>query len=348
VILAGRGAVHADAADVVRRLAERTGALLATSLLAKNWLIDDPFHIGISGLYSTATAMQLLAEADCVLAVGASLNNDTTANGYLYPTARFIQVEVRPHVLMGGGKVADVVLEGDARRVCELLESRLTSQGHENTGYRTEKVATMLADAGIDDHEFDLSGSLLDPRDVCRELDRLLPPSIGLVLGGGHAVQIATMTCNRPRDRVLANQHFGCIGQGLTTAIGASLASGRVPYFLVEGDAGLMMHLVEFDTAVRSRVPVLVVVLNDQGLGAEYHRMGRAGLDSEMSAISTPDLGEAGRALGGRGRLVSSLAELEPAIGEFVADPTPTILDVRISRNVMSLPYRRVLLGADE
>jgi acetolactate synthase-1/2/3 large subunit len=171
---------------------------------------------------------------------------------------------------------------------------------------------------------------------------------VGLVLGGGHAVQIATMTCTRPRDRILANQHFGCIGQGLTTAIGASLAADRAPYFLVEGDAGLMMHLVEFDTAVRYRIPVLVVVLNDQGLGAEFHRMGGAGLDGELSAIPTPDLGEVARAFGGRGRLVRSIDALGAALSEFVADPVPTVVDVRVSREVMSLPYRRVLLGADE
>jgi thiamine pyrophosphate-dependent acetolactate synthase large subunit-like protein len=292
--------------------------------------------------------MELLGRADCVLAVGASLNNDTTAHGYLYPEARFVQVDVRAHVLMGGGRRADVLLAGDARRVCELLESRLARAASPATGYRTEAVAVALAGAGVDDHEFPVSDDSLDAREVCRRLDRLLPPSVGLALGGGHAVQIATMTCNRPRERVLANQHFGCIGQGLTTTIGASLAAGRAPYFLVEGDAGLMMHLVEFETAVRCRTPILVVVLNDQGLGAEYHRMGKAGLDSGLSAIPTPDLGETACVLGGRGHLVRRLDDLDKVVEEYLADPAPTILDVRIARDVMSLPYRRVLLGADE
>jgi acetolactate synthase-1/2/3 large subunit len=347
VILAGRGAVAAGAGDAVRRLAQRTGAVIATSLLAKNWLAEDEFHVGISGLYSTATAMELLAEADCVLAIGAGLNNDTTAHGYLYPQAQFVQVDVRPHLLMGGGRAADVYLHGDGRRTVEELDARLAAAGHTNAGYRTEKVADWLASAAEDVEEFDLEPGLLDARQVCRELDRLVPPSVGMVLGGGHAVQIATMTCDRPRDLILANQHFGCIGQGLTTAMGASLAGDRAPYFLVEGDAGLMMHLVEFDTAVRYRTPVLVVVLNDQGLGAEFHRMGSAGLDGELSAIPTPDLGGLARSFGGRGHLVSTIEGLSAAVEEFVRDPAPTILDVRISRNVMSLPYRRVLLGVD-
>jgi thiamine pyrophosphate-dependent acetolactate synthase large subunit-like protein len=118
--------------------------------------------------------------------------------------------------------------------------------------------------------------------------------------------------------------------------------------FLVDGDAGLLMHGIEFETAVRCRVPVFVVVLNDQGLGAEFHRMSTAGLAGEMSAISTPDLGAMAVTLGGRGHLARSLTDVEKAVEEFVTDPVPTVLDVRISRNVMSLPYRRVLLGLDE
>ena len=51
-------------------LAERSGALIATSLMAKTWLAgQDPFHIGVSGLYATKTAINLLQEADVVIGV---------------------------------------------------------------------------------------------------------------------------------------------------------------------------------------------------------------------------------------------------------------------------------------
>jgi acetolactate synthase-1/2/3 large subunit len=349
VILAGRGAVDDDGAGrQVDELADRIGAIVATTLLAKNWLAESPYHAGISGLYSSATAMELLSQSDCVIAVGASLNNDTIAHGYLYPDASFVQIDVRPHVLMGGGTAADAYLHTGATVGLALLNQRLTERDHHAVGYRTDAVAQQLSAIDTDTRAFDLEPGTLDTRDVCRLLDAAMPPEVGMVLGGGHAVQIATMTCNRPRDLILANQHFGCIGQGLTTAIGASLADGRRPVFLVDGDAGLLMHGIEFETAVRCRVPVFVVVLNDQGLGAEFHRMSTAGLAGEMSAISTPDLGAMAVTLGGRGHLARSLTDVEKAVEEFVTDPVPTVLDVRISRNVMSLPYRRVLLGLDE
>ena len=62
----------------IQSLAKRTGALFATTLRAKNWMSDEDYYAGISGLYATKTAMQYFHEADLVIAVGASMNRYTT------------------------------------------------------------------------------------------------------------------------------------------------------------------------------------------------------------------------------------------------------------------------------
>jgi thiamine pyrophosphate-dependent acetolactate synthase large subunit-like protein len=148
------------------------------------------------------------------------------------------------------------------------------------------------------------------------------------------------MLLRRQRPFIVAQHQFGCIGQGLTTAIGAVLATGT-PTFVVEGDAGLMMHLAEFETAVRYELPLLVLAMNDRSLGAEYHKSVAVGLKRELALIETPDLGQVGVALGGRGALVRTIDDLREKAEEFVARPGPMLLDVRISRTVLSIPYRR-------
>src|SRR5262249_6170873 len=72
VIVAGLGAARAGAGEAVVKLADRIGALLATSLPMKGWLGESDYHVGISGLYATKTAIELFSEADCVIGVGAS------------------------------------------------------------------------------------------------------------------------------------------------------------------------------------------------------------------------------------------------------------------------------------
>lgn len=100
VILAGRGAVVADARAPIERLAELSGALLATTAMANGMFSGNPRYVGVSGGFSSAEAVSELAEADLVIAFGASLNQWTLRHGWLYPeSARFVQVEDRKSVV---------------------------------------------------------------------------------------------------------------------------------------------------------------------------------------------------------------------------------------------------------
>jgi thiamine pyrophosphate-dependent acetolactate synthase large subunit-like protein len=349
VIIVGRGAVRSGADEQVLRLAETTGAIIATTQQVKAYLADkDEFHVGISGLYSTKTAMELFQEADCVVGVGASLNKYTTEHGYLYPGAQFIQIDAKPHLVMGDGRSADVFVHGDAALTVQELNKALEARAHRQTGYRTPAVKEQLTTAFDDPQEYELAPDTLDPRDICRILDDKIPGEIGLIIGGGQNICFSTILMKKPRRYILANQHFGCIGQGLTTSIGAVVATDDQPAFLVEGDAGFMMHLNEFDTAVRYGLPLLVVVFNDQLLGAEYHKaVAKGGVNPELARVATPDLGAVGRAMGGGGALVTDLDALRFAVDEWLANPRPTIIDARISENVISIPYRRLHFGQE-
>jgi thiamine pyrophosphate-dependent acetolactate synthase large subunit-like protein len=108
------------------------------------------------------------------------------------------------------------------------------------------------------------------------------------------------------------------------------------------------MHLAEFETAVRYKMPLLVVVMNNQCLGAEYYKLDAKKMDAMTSVIPTPDLGAVAVAMGGRGALVTHNDQLRTAVKEWVAKPGPMVIDVRISRTVPSIPYRRIHYGRDE
>ena len=84
---------------------------------------------------------------------------------------------------------------------------------------------------------------------------------------------------------------YGCIGQMMPAAIGAVMANGNKPAMLVDGDASTMMHLNEFDTMVRHKVPLLMIVQNNEMLGAEYYKLDAHKMNAETSTIPTPDLG---------------------------------------------------------
>ncbi|MGZ8230927.1 MAG: thiamine pyrophosphate-binding protein [Burkholderiales bacterium] len=348
VIVAGRGARWSGAGDAIRKLAERTGALLATSLMAKTWLSQDPFHIGVSGLYATKTAIELLQESDCVIGVGASLNRYTTEHGYLYPNAKFVHLDTKPHVLMGNARSSDVYIQTDAKLGIEALESALAKRSFKQVGYRTPEVKKRLAGHFRDSAEFPIEDGKVDPRDVVTVLDDVIPEKISLLTGSGASAGFSNILFTKERPLVLASHFFGCIGQMMPAAIGAVVATGYKPHVLVDGDASVMMHLAEFDTMVRYKMPLLIVVLNNEALGSEYYKLDAHKMDTQLSVIPTPDLGAVATAFGGKGKLATSVEDVRSAAAEWVANPCPMIIDARIERAVVTLPYRRIHYGRDE
>jgi thiamine pyrophosphate-dependent acetolactate synthase large subunit-like protein len=77
----------------VEELAERTGALLATTLPARGMFDHNPFSIGIAGGYAREIAREIGAQADLVVVIGASLNYYTVDGGHMFPKAEVAQIE---------------------------------------------------------------------------------------------------------------------------------------------------------------------------------------------------------------------------------------------------------------
>nr|WP_276514284.1 thiamine pyrophosphate-binding protein [Actinomadura citrea] len=345
VIIAGRGARGAGAGEEILELQAKTGALLATTLQAKNWLCDrTEFHVGLSGLFGSKPAQELLQEADCVIAVGASLNHYTTEHGYLYPEARYVQIDTAPNVVMGNGRVADCYIQADA--VTALTELNRVLGTTRMEGFHTAETRRRLTDWLEAPIDYVSEPGRIDPRQAVKVLDAAMPGEFDLVLGSGHQTDFGTMLFQRSRQVTSNYGMFGAIGQAPLLTIGQIVATGR-PAFVVEGDASFLMHLSEFETACRYGLPLLVVVMNDEGLGAEYHKLGAKGLTQELAVIPNPELGRVAQALGGGGATVRNAAELEAAVAEYVANPRPFLIDVRITRDVLSVPYRRLWYGED-
>jgi len=348
VILAGRGAVWSGAEKAVAKLGDRIGALIATTLMAKTWLGDSEYHVGVSGTYGTRTAMRLFEEADCVIAIGASMNRYTTEHGYLYPNARYVHLDAKPHVMMAGSRSADCYLQSDARAGAEALDELLAKRSVKLTGFRTAEVKKQLVHNFDDRTEFPIEPGTVDPREVIRILDEGIPADVNLFTGSGSTAGFSNILFRRQRPVVLASHFFGCIGQMLPAAMGGVTALGNKPSFLVDGDASIMMHLAEFETMVRYKMPLLVVCMNNESLGSEYYKLDAHKMNAELANITVPDLGAIATAMGGRGRIARSLDDVHSAVKEWVAKPGPMMLDVRIARSVITLPYRRIHYGRDE
>ena len=115
-----------------------------------------------------------------------------------------------------------------------------------------------------------------------------------------------------------------------------------------EGDASLLMNVQELDTLARSVPRLLVVVMNDGALGAEFHKLGWKGHDPALATAPSVDFATLAAGFGLAGETVTDLASARRAAGSWANGERPgaLLLDLRISPNVMSRPYRRLYTGS--
>ncbi|MBF6620349.1 MAG: thiamine pyrophosphate-binding protein [Patulibacter sp.] len=334
VIIGGRGAVTAGIRDELLALGDRVGALLATSLPANSWFRGHPYAVGIAGGFATELGRELIGQADCVIAFGATLNHFTSRGGTLFsPDATIVQVDLDERAF-GRYVPTEVGVVGDVGVVARALVERLEPA----TGFRTDDVRQEIAaHAGATPDDSDEHG--IDPRALSREIAALLPAERQLVVDGGHFMGFPSMDIpvDGP-DHFVFTLDFGSIGLGLGAAIGAAVAHPDRLTVTAIGDGGLMLSLGELDTAVRYGLPMLIVVYNDESYGAEMHFLRMSGLDEKESRFATPPLDAVARAMGADGMAVRSLTDLEGVAPLLAAGlDRPLLLDCRITDQVRAV-----------
>jgi acetolactate synthase I/II/III large subunit len=347
VIIVGRGASNDPRAlEAVDRLGKRIGALIASTLYAKGTLNHSEWYTGISGLFATRAALQLFQETDCVIAVGAGMNIRTLGGGYTYGDARIVHIDVQSQIVLGTDRSADCYVQGDAAETVEEIEAALAQQSVQRDGFRTAATRTALRGSFRDPGEFEIESGTVDIREVLTVLDDKLPAQVALVTGSAHNFSFPVWHMLKQRALQVSVTNFTGVGQVIGNAIGVAVGWNQ-PVVAVDGDGSALQNIQELDTAARLGVKLLYFIVNDEAYGAEYHKLRAKGYDSALSAVPTPDFGAVARAFGCRGRQAKTLDEVAAGIDEFMAGDGPMVLDVRISRNVISIPYRRLHFGQD-
>ncbi|SHN46996.1 thiamine pyrophosphate-binding protein [Cryptosporangium aurantiacum] len=281
VFLGGRGA--RGHGPVLRELAARTGALLATSAVANGLFAGDPFDLGISGGFSTPVTAELIRGADLLVGWGCSLTMWTLRHGRLIGEGtRLIQIDDEADAL-GANRRIDLGVHGDVGETAAAVLAAVDAR----TGYRRPEVAARLA-AGPGWGTFDLStADRIDPRELSLELDRLLPAERTVAVDSGNFMGYPAAFWNVPDEAGFCfTQAFQSIGLGLATAVGAALARPDRLTVLGTGDGGLLMAAAELDTVARLGLPLLIVVYDDAAYGAEIHHFGA---EADLSAVTFPD-----------------------------------------------------------
>jgi thiamine pyrophosphate-dependent acetolactate synthase large subunit-like protein len=316
VFVAGRGARAAGVP--LRALAARSGALLATSAVAHGLFAGDDWSLGISGGFASPLAAELIRDADLVVGWGCALNMWTTRHGTLIGAgARVVQVDLDADAI-GAHRPVDMGVLGDvAATAADLL-----AVAEPRSGYRTDGVREAIAarvrwrDVAYDA----LTGpGGIDPRTLSIGLDDVLPRERVVAVDSGNFMGYPSAYLAVPDEAGFCfTQAFQSIGLGLATAVGAALARpDRLPVAAL-GDGGALMAAAELETVVRLGLPMVVVVYDDRGYGAEVHHF--PGADHTTVTFPELDLAAVGRGYGFDAVTVRGPGDLK-GVADWVAGP---------------------------
>jgi thiamine pyrophosphate-dependent acetolactate synthase large subunit-like protein len=336
LVLAGRGAVVSGAEAALGALAERAGALLATTVCGHGLFAGDPWSVGISGGFSSPAAHALISESDLILAFGASLTQWTTKRGKLIaPGAVVAQVDVET-ARLGYQMPVQIAVHADARTTAEAVLAELDARQYApRTRRRTGDTRRRIEEGSNHGAPFEDTSSdrFIDPRTLSKAVDAILPKDRAVASDSGHFCGWVPRFLRVPSARASCLSHsFQSIGLGLASAIGLAIANPGALAVLGAGDGGFLMSIADLETAVRLKLRMCILIYNDSSYAAEVHLYRRRGYAVDIVQFPDTDFAAMARGFGARGVTVRTPDDLEP-LRAWVAEGAPGVLviDARIT-----------------
>lgn len=334
VFVAGRGGRHAR--SELLALAEQAGALVATSAVAHGLFHGEEFALGISGGFSSPLAAELITGADLVVGWGCSLNMWTMRQGALIGAgAAVIQVDTDDDAL-GANRPIDLGVQGDVALTAEDVLAELRGSSGRREGYRSAGRARRIAGEALwnDVVTEDIStDDTIDARELTKELNTILPKDRVVSTDSGNFMGYPAAYLEVPDENGFCfTQSYQSIGLGLGTAIGTALARPDRMAVLGTGDGGFLMNIADLETAVRLKLPMVIIVYNDSAYGAEVHHFS----GGDLSTVTFPDTDIASIALGyGAGGITVRTKDDLAQVAEWLAgEPgVPLVIDAKVAND---------------
>ena len=340
VIYAGQGVHYAEAWPQLKELALLMGSPVTTSLEGKSAFPEDhPLSLGSGGRSMPRTVHEFLQNSDVIFGIGCSFT--TTNFGVTMPKGKTIVHATLDPTDLNKNVVSQYALVGDAALTLDALIAEMKAQGQmpPNTSAVEQEISNMKS-AWLAEWRPKLTcpDAPLNPYRVLWDLANTVD----------RANAIITHDAGSPRDQLSpfweATTPLSYIGWGKTTqlgyglglAMGAKLACPDKLCINVWGDAAIGFTGMDFETAVRERIPILSILLNNFSMAIELKVM-PVSTEKYRSTDISGDYAAMARAFGGYGERVSTPEDIIPAIKrgiEQTENGTPALLEFITSKEV--------------
>ncbi|NRQ36142.1 acetolactate synthase large subunit [Nonomuraea sp. NN258] len=327
IVLAGHGAVRAGAAQALVRFSERLGLPVATTFHGKGVFPDDHRNaLGAVGFMRQDYVNFGFDEADVLISVGYELQEFDPAKINPGRDKKIIHIHRFPAEVDDHYPVA-VGIQGDISRSLHILGDAVHRRFEVNgTGEKIRALLREELEQGRADDRFPLSPArvVADVRTAMRREDIVLADT------GAVKMWMARMYPTYEPNTMLVSNGLSSMGFSVPGALAAKLAHPERRVLAATGDGAFLMNSQELETAVRERIPIVVLVWVDDAYGLIGWKMNlELGRDSHV-AFGNPDFVKYAESFGARGYRITEAAELLPTLRAALADDAVSVIAVPV------------------
>ncbi|MDD9964619.1 MAG: biosynthetic-type acetolactate synthase large subunit [Myxococcales bacterium] len=318
LLYVGHGAVISGAGEAIAALSDKLQAPVVNTLLGKG-AVDEtgPLHLGMLGMHGTAYANKAVVACDLIMSIGGRWDDRITGK-----VDAFCTDAVRLHVDIDAAEfdktvTSHIQLLGDARRTVEALLPRV----------RPGDTGAWLAQCQAWREQFPLTFESPDDDHLRAQhvLSRLNALTEGKALMttdvGQHQMWAAQFCLTRANRMWLSSGGAGTMGYGFPAAIGAQFARPDTPVWAIVGDGGYQMTLCELATACVHKLPVKVLIINNNYLGM-VRQWQELFFENRLSGVDlegNPDFVKLAEAYGAKALRISHPSEIDDVLSEAIA-----------------------------
>ncbi|MGM4902775.1 thiamine pyrophosphate-dependent enzyme [Tardiphaga sp. 866_E4_N2_1] len=324
-IYAGAGCQGAH--DEVVATAARLKAPMAHTSRGKDFLeYDNPYNVGMTGMIGGAAGYHAVLDCDTLLLLGADF-----AWSQFYPhKAKIIQIDLDPtHI--GRRHPVTIGAVGNVKATLEALLPRLDQ--NESGSFLAAYVERFKHDTAAGKAEA-MSGadSAISGTYLAKIINNYAADDALFAADDGTpAVWLTRHIDTGGKRRTFASLLHGTMAGGMPSALGLQKCQPGRQVISMSGDGGLAMLLGDLLTTVQEDLPIKIVVFDNGKLGFVDIEQKAAGLVPVYTDLKNPNFGDVAKAMGLWGKSISKAGELEPAVTEWLAQPGPALLHVKVT-----------------
>ncbi len=354
MIYCGGGVISSGGADALREFVNKTGIPVAMTLQGLGSIPNDHYlSLKMLGMHGTVYSNYAVSESDLLLAFGVRFDDRVTGKlSEFAKHGRIVHIDVDASEI-NKNKQAHIAINGDIRQALEMLvplveKCELRDWYQQIDAWRESDPMTY---SDRDD--------AIVPQYVIDQLSKITKGDMIMTTGVGQHQMWAAQWTNFKHPRAwVTSGGLGSMGFGLPSAMGAVAARPDMHVVDIDGDGSFVMNIQELATVACEKLPVKIIVLNNQHLGMvvqwedRFYKSNRAHTylgsiddpeavgagEGSLPDVTYPDFVNMAKSFGAMGRQIRNKADVIPALEEMLAYPGPYVLDVLVPYQEHVLP----------